>query len=136
MGTKEKKKENRKAEQERHREKFKIYRQEGGLSKEDLRNLQLSRLKDSLVNGLKVCVDLQFEELMNEKELNHLANQLKRVYSSNKASENPFHLHFINLKKDGKIFKLCCDKNTGFVNYLVSFEEKGAIDLFNASEVI
>jgi len=47
---------------------------------------QTSRLQDSLEKGLKVCVDLQFEELMNEKELNHLANQLKRVYSSNKAS--------------------------------------------------
>merc|ERR1719477_312003 len=73
----EKKKENRKAEQERHREKFKIYRQEGGLSKGDLRNLQLSRLKISEANGLKVCIDLQFEDLMNEKELNHLTNQLK-----------------------------------------------------------
>jgi len=132
----EKKKENRKAEQERHREKFKIYRQEGGLPKGDLRNLQLSRLKISEVNGLKVCIDLQFEELMNEKELNHLANQIKRVYSSNKASENPFHLHFINFKKEGKIYKLCCDKNTGFENYVVTFEERGAPDLFTSSEVV
>lgn len=86
LKTIEKKKQNRKIEQEKHREKFKIYRQEGGLPKSDLRNLQISRLQDSLEKGLKVCVDLQFEELMNEKELNHLANQLKRVYSSNKAS--------------------------------------------------
>ena len=104
--TVEKKKQNRKFEQEKHREKFKIYRQEGGLPKADLRNLQLTRLKDSLEKGLKVCVDLQFEELMNEKELNHLTNQIKRVYSSNKASETPFHLHFINFRKGGKTYKI------------------------------
>ena len=113
LKTIEKKKQNRKIEQEKHREKFKIYRQEGGLPKSDLRNLQISRLQDSLEKGLKVCVDLQFEELMNEKELNHLANQLKRVYSSNKASENPFHLHFLNFRKESKTYKLCCDKNAG-----------------------
>lgn len=136
LKTVEKKKQNRKFEQEKHREKFKLYRQEGGLPKAELRTMQLTRLTASLETGIKVCIDLQFEELMNEKELNHLANQIKRVYSSNKASENPFHLHFVNLSKTGKTYKLCCEKNDGFERYVATFEDRGVIELFNPSEVV
>jgi len=136
LKTVEKKKQNRKFEQVKQREKYKLYRQEGGLPKADLRNLQLTRLKESLKTGLKVCVDLQFEDLMNEKELNHLANQIKRVYSSNKASETPFHLHFVNFIKTGKTYNLCCDKNDGFENYVATFEDRGVTELFNLSEVV
>merc|ERR1719244_1593309 len=57
----EKKKVTRKYEQERRREKYKISRQEGGLSKDELRREQLDRLTKSLEVGLRVCIDLQFE---------------------------------------------------------------------------
>ena len=135
--TVEKKKQNRKKEQERHRERYKLSRQEGGIAKDDLRKLQLERLKESALNGgLKVGIDCQFEDLMNTKELNHLANQLKRVYSSNKASQNPFHLHFINLDKSGRTYQTCCEKNEGFEQYVVAMEEKDVTELFEPSEII
>ena len=40
----------------------------------------------------KFCIDLQFESLMIEKELTHLARQLSRTYGFNKTSEKPCHL--------------------------------------------
>ena len=134
--TLENKKKKRKFEKEKQREKYKTYRQEGGTSKSDIRLLQFDRLKESMISGIKVCIDMQFENVMTDKELNHLANQLKRVYSSNKASQTPFHLSFCNMKRNGKAFQMCCKKNTGFADYQLTFEEKSVSDSYSLSNII
>ena len=132
----EKKKSRRKQEQERQRERFKQYRQDGGLSKEELKTLQRSRLTRALESGVKVCIDFQFEADMMEKELNHFANQAKRVYGSNKSAENPFNLYFINLSKSSQTYQICCEKNDGFESYLLHSEEEGIEDLFDLKTVV
>jgi len=133
-----KKKEQRKDEQKRQRERHKVQRQEGAPPKDQLRREQLERLEAAMVPGAaaRVVVDLQFNHLMTTKELRHLANQLKRVYSSNKASLTPLHLHFVNLERDGGLYQLCCDQNEGFEKYIVTMEEQGLVELFPTSEVI
>ena len=126
----------RKSEQERAREKYKLLRQQGGPSKEEIRSQQLARLKEAVGTGIKVCLDFQFEGMMIEKELTHLVNQAKRVYSSNKSATHPFDLHFINLHKTSKTYQMCCDKNTGFENYLVTMSNCGATELFEAEHIV
>ena len=126
----------RKVEQEKAREKYRNHRQLGGASKEELKAEQLARLEEVKGRGMKVCIDFQFESLMIEKELNHLANQAKRVYSSNKASTSPFDLYFINLSKSSRTYKFCCEKNTGFENYCLSFAEAGAEELFDVQNIV
>ena len=131
-----KKKEGRKEEQKRHRERYKQQRQEGGLAKDQTRKVQLGRLQEARQGGLRVGVDLQFEQLMNDKELNQLANQLKRVYGSNKASPAPFHLHLLNLVRSGKTFRTCCEKIDGFDKFVATFEERSVSEAFDPSEVV
>ena len=126
----------RKSEQERAREKYKLLRQQGGPSKEEIRTQQLARLKEAVGTGIKVCLDFQFEGMMIEKELTHLVNQAKRVYSSNKSATHPFDLHFLNLHKNSKTYQMCCDKNTGFENYLVTMSNCGATELFEAESIV
>ena len=126
----------RKSEQERAREKYKLLRQQGGPSKEEIRIQQLARLKEAVGTGIKVCLDFQFEGMMIEKELTHLVNQAKRVYSSNKSATHPFDLHFLNLHKNSKTYQMCCDKNTGFENYLVTMSNCGATELFEAEHIV
>jgi len=132
------KKKGRKEEQKKARERYKEERQEGGEHKDEVRRVQLERLKAAMTDGkaAKVCVDLQFEQLMNPKELNQLACQLRRVYGSNKSARAPFHLHFVNLVPESKIHRVCCEKNDGFDQYLVTFDERGVQDLFEPSEVV
>ena len=98
--------------------------------------MQLGRLQEARQGGLRVGVDLQFEQLMNDKELNQLANQLKRVYGSNKASPAPFHLHLLNLSKTGKTFRTCCEKIAGFEQFVATFEERSVREAFDPSEVV
>ena len=47
---------------------------------------------ESEKDHFKFCIDLQFESLMIEKELTHLARQLSRTYGFNKNSDKPCHL--------------------------------------------
>lgn len=118
-------------EREKRREKFKLERQSGGLPKEQLRALQLGRLRDAAEKkSVRVGIDLQFDDAMNEKELNHLANQLKRVYGANKAATRPFHLHFLGLRPEGRILRKCCEKNAGFLDYVITFDGRGVADAF------
>ena len=130
------KKSKRKDEKIKSREKFKVLRQEGGPCKVEIRNQQLDKLQKTFGSGVKVCLDFQFEDFMTDKELNHLANQAKRVYSSNKAAVMPFDLHFINLKENSKTYKLCCDKNTGFGDYLLTFSDLAANELFPTGKIV
>ena len=87
-------------------------------------------LKDDASSRPKICIDLQYEELMSEKELIHLAQQLSRVYGFNRKSSNPCHLTFCHLPKDCKTRQICCDKSEGFANYILNFSEKSLIDTF------
>ena len=87
-------------------------------------------LKDDESSRPKVCIDLQYEELMSEKELIHLAQQLSRVYGFNRKSSDPCHLTFCHLPKDCKTSQICCDKSEGFANYILNFSEKSLIDTF------
>jgi hypothetical protein len=57
----------RSEEREKRREKYKLERQNGGLPKDDLRALQLDRLRQAAENSIRVGIDLQFDDAMNEK---------------------------------------------------------------------
>ena len=87
-------------------------------------------LKDDASSRPKICIDLQYEELMSEKELIHLAQQLSRVYGFNRKSSDPCHLTFCHLPKDCKTRQICCDKSEGFANYILNFSQKSLIDTF------
>jgi len=129
-----KKKERRPEERKRRREKYKEQRQNGAIKKDVLRDQQLKTLREAQHKNIKVCVDLQYEQHMNQKELNQLSNQLKRVYSANKSSVSPFHLYFTHL--DGQILNVCREKVSGFDDFIVDFDERSVLDVFDPSHLV
>ena len=75
------------------------------ISKKAAKFEAISRLKavlETTTDHYKFCIDLQFEHLMIEKELTHLARQLSRVYGFNKSSAKPCHLTLASLNKSSK----------------------------------
>jgi tRNA (guanine9-N1)-methyltransferase len=111
------------------------------ISKKVAKYAAIERLKRALENSdqdhLRVCVDLQYEELMNEKELVHLARQLSRIYGYNRSLESPCQLTFSKLSTtQGSTFKVCCEKNDGFANYIVNRTENKVEDIFEPSSVV
>ena len=111
---------------------------ENHVSKKTLKLQTIEKLQNALENGAKpkICIDLQYEQFMNEKELVHLARQLSRVYGANKKSEDPCHLTFCNLPQNSKTHKICSEKNDGFANYILNFSEKPLIETFLKEEIV
>ena len=99
----------------------------------------IARLKAVLENEkdhFKFCIDLQFESLMIEKELTHLARQLSRSYGFNKTSDKPCHLTLASLNKSSKTFQVCCDKNDGFANYILNQSEQAVHELYDKDSIV
>lgn len=131
---KQKRRENRKLKKEISKHNKKSQELDPNRNSKKFQKLEaISRLKSALEkdDNLKICIDLQFETLMSEKELTHLARQLSRVYGANKKSENPCKLSLANLDKTSKTFQICCDKNDGFANYILDFQEKPIQEVFH-----
>jgi len=81
---------------------------------------------------LQICIDLQFGEKMSDKEISHLAGQLRRVYGANKSSANPVKLSLVNLDENKRTYKIFCDKNDGFENYILHRTEKSLTEYFSS----
>ena len=122
-----------------------VNRDESHVSKKDRIQMERKRLLDVLdyssdsstnvleTPPLNICIDLQFGNKMSEKEISHLANQLRRVYGANKSSKSPAKLSLVNLDENKRTFKILCEKNDGFENYILHRTEKSVIDEFRSN---
>jgi hypothetical protein len=61
-----------------------------------LKELLLFCICRRTVDSFQVCIDVQFEKSMNNKELVHLALQLCRTYGLNKSAEKPAKITLAN----------------------------------------
>lgn len=98
--------------------------------------LALEKLQNALQNGCKVVIDCQYQDHMTIKERTRFAQQIRRVYSSNRSTESPLHLYLTSLSRDSDLFATCCKVNDGFTNYLLDISEKSVLTLFDPSEVV
>lgn len=133
----ENRKERRKREKAKAKERRKsINPDRDGVSKKQRKLLEKQRLTEALKSGPRIVVDCQFESHMNDKELTHFASQLRRIYGANKVLEKPAHLYWSSLDENSKSFKICCEKNDGFQNYIVDHSPKAVNELFLNDECI
>ena len=113
------------------------YLYETYLNKRELKKKTIERLKTVLdsngSNCLKICIDCSFSDLMSEKELSRLAQQIGRCYASNKSLNQPVFLTLCNLKTDSKFYKECCRVNDGFAKYLLQSTDKSIEEHFSQS---
>ncbi|KAL3663096.1 hypothetical protein V7S43_012036 [Phytophthora oleae] len=75
-------------------ERQKFIQQEATDKEETLRRLKRAAASDS--SSQRIAVDLSFDDIMNDKEMRSLANQLKLSYGSIKQMPEPFQLIFCN----------------------------------------
>lgn len=104
--------------------------------KKENRKLTKEKLKQSLTNGHRVCIDLSLEGVMSVKQTSRLCQQLGRLYGSNRKAENPACLHFTSLDRNSYLFKECVRKNSGFEDYFVHMSEKSHTELFKKDEIV
>jgi hypothetical protein len=61
------------------------------------------KLERAVSQGQKIVIDLQFENIMDAREINSLAVQLSVCYGRVKKMDNPFHLIFTSFKDGGDL---------------------------------
>lgn len=125
--------ENRKLKRAKEREGRKGQRKRRG---NDEKLLEQEKLRRALKEGARVAIDCQYQSCMSKKELTRFAQQLRRIYSSNRTSATPLHLYLTSLSRHTELFKVCCKQNDGFAQYLLDIREESVVQLFEASEVV
>ncbi|CAL4112415.1 unnamed protein product [Meganyctiphanes norvegica] len=114
-----------------------LYGDTNKLSKKEIKEkIKKKLIQAQNISSVKICVDLQYGNIMSDKEKTRLALQLGRIYGSNRASENPAHLYFINLSENSDIFKKACEKCEGFDHYIVERSHQSAIELFPQGNIV
>ncbi|KAL7875709.1 hypothetical protein AOLI_G00106720 [Acnodon oligacanthus] len=105
-------------------------------SKRVIKAITKERLEEARTTGPRLCVDLSMTDCMSHKEISRLAGQIRRLYGSNKKTQQPFHLFLTDMKKDGLLYRECIRMNAGFLNYLIDVTEDSWIELYSSEDII
>ena len=99
---KERKKERKKKEREEKEKKLKenpelILEEKEKKIIHKPRKERIEEFKNKCKNGIKIIIDCDFENLMNEKSNISMCRQISEIYSINRHSQNPFNLILYNV---------------------------------------
>lgn len=115
LAKKKKKEEKQRVKEEERREFWKKKRQMEKAKKKQSRKRKIEELKEQGIDPTtqlkkrrrkneitfdpqRIAIDCNFEELMSDKDIRKLANQLRNGYGSNMRLEHPLTLHFTSFK--------------------------------------
>lgn len=97
---------------------------------------QLQKNKvDPEKSKISLAIDLSFDDLMSEKDLNSCASQLMRIYTANRRSPVPIPVHFTSLK-EGSPMHQQMTKIGGFLSWDVKISEKSYLELFEKDKIV
>uniref|UniRef100_A0A1B0CQC6 tRNA (guanine(9)-N(1))-methyltransferase n=1 Tax=Lutzomyia longipalpis TaxID=7200 RepID=A0A1B0CQC6_LUTLO len=129
----------KKIKRQREREKMKQRRQEAvkaGIERTTPSRKALKRNTTSQSsNPISVVIDLDFDDLMIDKDVCKCVKQLLRIYTVNRRSQTPIPLYFTGLRKDGRIQKTL-ERNDGYQNWDVKISHESFLVLFPKEKII
>ncbi|XP_005182157.2 tRNA methyltransferase 10 homolog A [Musca domestica] len=132
-------KEKRKQEKERQKQKRREAAEKGlpvrnGPSRKDLKR-RLEKVGEQ-ENPLRIVIDLDCDDLMNERDMAKCVKQCLRIYTINRRSECPVQLHFTGIKTDGNIHRVL-KKNDGWENWHLKYHfDETHLEAFDNKELI
>ncbi|KAL7735902.1 hypothetical protein ACLKA6_002352 [Drosophila palustris] len=107
-----------------------------GPSRKELKRRQMTASNQNAADAVNVAIDLNYDDLMQERDISKCVKQCLRIYTINRRSEQPLRLHFTGIKRDGHIhdsFK----KNDGWENWNVEYHfDRLHTDIFDKEKVI
>ncbi|KAH8244829.1 hypothetical protein KR032_001167, partial [Drosophila birchii] len=131
----------RKLRRERERERQKQKRREAkelglpirtGPSRKELKKRQ-ETASDS---ALSVAIDLDYDDLMHERDIAKCVKQCLRIYTINRRSPHPGKLHFTGIRSNGHIHD-SFRKNDGWENWHVEYHfDRSHLELFERSRLV
>ncbi|XP_055843018.1 tRNA methyltransferase 10 homolog A [Episyrphus balteatus] len=130
----EKKKEKRQKEREKCKLKRLTAKIEGtplGPSRKELKRNKANKSP----SDLKVAIDLDYDDLMIDKDVAKCVKQLLRIYTVNRRSRMPANLHFTGIKLDGRIHEVL-KKNDGYEHWDVQWVYQSYSENFTNDEIV
>lgn len=124
----------------REREKYKQKRKEAiekglptrtGPSRKELKRNKV----DNSLNFLKVAIDLDFDDLMTDRDISKSVKQCLRIYTINRRNQQPCKLHFTGITEGGKIHE-CFKKNDGYENWDLEWHYKQHTEVFEKDKIV
>ncbi|KAK3907952.1 tRNA methyltransferase 10-like protein A [Frankliniella fusca] len=82
---------------------------------------------------IRVAIDLDFDDLMNPRDLGKCVKQLMRCYTLNRRAANPMQLYFTSF--NGKSQQEM-SKNNGYSNWDVHFKEEMYTEVFQTEDIV
>lgn len=97
--------------------------------------LKRNRMDDS-TNPFTVAIDLDFDDLMIDKDICKCAKQLLWVYTINRKSESRcLHLHYTGLKTGGRLHQ-AMQRNDGYQNWDIKITEDSFLNVFKTEQIV
>lgn len=90
---------------------------------------------DESKNPYTIAVDLDFDDLMIEKDICKCVKQLLWVYTINRKSAMPLHLHYTGLKTNGRI-EQALERNDGYRNWDIKITHESFTDIFKHEQIV
>lgn len=132
----------RQKERERRKEKKAVAKANGlplsaGPSRKELKRRQLSATSSqSSADAISVAIDLDYDDLMQERDIAKCVKQCLRIYTINRRAAQPLRLHFTGIKREGHIHE-CFKKNDGWENWHVDYHfDRTHTELFDQKQLV
>ncbi|KAJ1927685.1 tRNA (guanine(9)-N(1))-methyltransferase, partial [Linderina macrospora] len=95
------------------------------------------RLEDQKTSSVRIVLDMDFDEKMNDKEVKSMCSQVMRCYSVNKQAEKRVSLHISKLHGRGKErFDTAMKDHAKWSADHITFDDCEYIDKFNKEELV
>ncbi|XP_034479568.1 tRNA methyltransferase 10 homolog A [Drosophila innubila] len=106
-----------------------------GPSRKELKRRQVTVSSQNAEDSVNVAIDLNYDDLMQERDIAKCVKQCLRIYTINRRSEQPLHLHFTGIKRDGHIHE-SFKKNDGWENWNVQYHfDRTHTEIFQKQKV-
>lgn len=124
----------------KEREKYRQKRQEAiargepirtGASRKALKHNKI----DKSSNPFTLAVDLDYDDLMIDKDICKCAKQLLWVYTINRKSKTPLHLYYTGLQEGGRIHDALL-RNDGYQNWDIKIKNESYFDVFDRDSIV
>lgn len=107
-----------------------------GPSRKELKRRQVTVSNQNAAEAIHVAIDLNYDDLMQERDISKCVKQCLRIYTINRRSEQPLRLHFTGIKRDGNIHE-SFKKNDGWENWNVEYHfDRTHTELFEKEKLI
>ncbi|KAH8297283.1 hypothetical protein KR044_010067, partial [Drosophila immigrans] len=107
-----------------------------GPSRKELKRRQVSVSNQNAANAVNVAIDLNYDDLMQERDIAKCVKQCLRIYTVNRRSAQPLRLHFTGIKRDGNIHE-SFKKNDGWENWHVEYHfDRTHTDIFEKTKLV